>query len=233
MQIAFLPWTAWVRMAVWLLAVDVIQTVSADDSSSSSINTDSPFTITWVDIVFVVLTVGCELYGYYEIRRFIKASGIRDIHGNDVSAQSIKLSTVATGINVVCQIVKLYPPPYFCTTSSCSKVVHNSVMTLVCFVGDILECSLLGTKALQDPVPSRLHLCFKIIQIVASFGYIVYDAGQDPAPGPGSTVLVVLACLAEVLVFSLESIVLYKATYNTLDSTGINVVSRNQEMPEP
>jgi hypothetical protein len=106
-------------------------------------------------------------------------------------------------------------------------------MTLLCFIGDILACTLLGTKALQDPVPTRLHLCFKIIQIVASFGYIVYDAGQDPAPGPGSTVLVVLACLAEVIVFSLESTVLYKTTYKTLDSTGINVVFRNQVMPEP
>jgi hypothetical protein len=228
MQISFLPWTAWVRMAVWLLLGAVIQTVSADDSSSTN---DSTFTITEVDLLCVFGTFAFELSTYFGIRRFIKAHGIRNRHGTDISAPGIKIALACFCLDVFCDFFKLYapPPPIFdCTTSRCSKVVHNAICTGACCLLDFMYCWMFtSAKDLQDP-PTLLHSCGKMCAMVLSFGYLVFDAVKNPAPGPGSTALVVMTCLAVLVVFILQGIVLVNPGYL---KSGIH--SGNQEMSEP
>jgi len=98
------------------------------------------------------------------------------------------------------------------------KVAHNAVMTLVCFPFDLADARNLHKKAVAHPVPTRLNLCAKIIQVVLSFAYLLYDTISQNAPGPGTTVLVVVACLSELLLLGCESYTLY----TTIDWTTIN-----------
>ncbi len=215
-------------MAVWLLLGAVIQTVSADDSSSTN---DSTYTITEVDWLCVFGGFVCELSSYFDIRRFIKAHGIRNRHGTDVSAPGIKLAAACFFLDVFCDFFKLYapPPPIFnCTTSRCSKVVHNAICTGACCLVDfVLSWFFTRAQNLQDP-PTLLHSCGKMCALGVSFGYLVNDTSKDPAPGPGTLALVVLTCLAVLVVFILQVIVLVNPGY--LKSS---IHSGNQEMSEP
>jgi hypothetical protein len=123
-------------------------------------------------------------------------------------------------VSVGCSVGKLFPPGatgyFFCSTNQCSKVVHNSVMTILIFYfSDIWQCMQLHAKAGSDPISTRPNLCFKIFQVMVSLGYLIYDALNEDAPGPGSTFLVVYACLSEFLVWCSESSSLYKTYRST------------------
>ena len=62
-------------------------------------------------------------------------------------------------------IGKLFPPStgYIgCSSARSVKVVHNAVMTLVCFPFDLADARNLHKKVEDDPVPTRLNLCAKI-----------------------------------------------------------------------
>ena len=115
-------------------------------------------------------------------------------------------------VSVGTSIGKLYPPStgYIgCSSARCVKVAHNAVMTLVCFPFDLVDARNLHKKALDDPVPTRPNLCAKITQVVLNLGYLLYDTISQNAPGPGTTVLVVVACLSDLLVLGCESYTLY------------------------
>jgi hypothetical protein len=59
--------------------------------------------------------------------------------------------------------------------------------------------------ARKDPVPTRFNMIIKIIEVIASLGYLIYQTVKQNAPGPGSMTLVVLACLSELVVICYES----------------------------
>ena len=86
-------------------------------------------------------------------------------------------------------------------------------MTLVCFPFDLVDARNLHQKAEDDPVPTRPNLCAKITQVVLSLGYLLYDTISQNAPGPGTTALVVVACLSDLLVLGCESYTLYTTIY--------------------
>ncbi len=136
---------------------------------------------------------------------------------HDVFQSDYSVTLFSFVVSVGCSVGKLFPPGvtgYFCSTNRCSKAVHNSVMTLMIFVlSDLWDCHNLSRKASSDPIPTRPNLCFKIFQVMVSIGYLIYDTLNQDAPGPGSTALVVLACLAELVVWCWESFTLYK-TYD-------------------
>ncbi len=88
-------------------------------------------------------------------------------------------------------------------------------MTLVNFPFDLIDARNLHKKADSDPVPTRPNLCAKITQVLLSLGYLLYDTISQNAPGPGTTTLVVVACLSDLLVLGCESYTLYKA-YKTI-----------------
>jgi hypothetical protein len=121
-------------------------------------------------------------------------------------------SMLSFPVSVGTSIGKLYPPStgYIgCSSVRCVKVVHNAVMTLVCFPFDLTDAVNLHRKAQADPVRTRPYLCAKITQVVLSSGYLLYDTFRQNAPGPGTTGLVVVACLSDLLLLGCESYALY------------------------
>jgi hypothetical protein len=68
----------------------------------------------------------------------------------------------------------------------------------------------LHKKAHRESIPTRPNLCAKIVQVLASLGYLIFDAVNEDAPGPWSTAVVVVACLFDMLLIGLESHTLYK-----------------------
>lgn len=93
--------------------------------------------------------------------------------------------------SVGCSVGKLFPPDnYFCSNDRCVKVVHNAVMTFVYYPFDSRNAYMLFLKAMIDPMPSRVELCFKIVQVFASIGYLMYDTFKAAKPllqGPGAS----------------------------------------------
>jgi hypothetical protein len=75
-------------------------------------------------------------------------------------------------------------------------------MLLVCVPFDLRRgCLYLHKKAHREPIPTRLNLCAKIVQVLASLGYLIFDTVKQDAPGPWLTALVVLACLFDMFGF--------------------------------
>ena len=52
----------------------------------------------------------------------------------------------------------------------------------------------------------------KMLELALALAYILYDAATTEPPGVGTTVLVVVACLAEVLLVCFESCTIFKFT---------------------
>ena len=85
------------------------------------------------------------------------------------------------------------------------KVSNNAVFTMMTFPFDMFWTYMALLKARKDPVPTRFNMIIKIIQVIASLGYLIYQTVKQNAPGPGSMTLVVLACLSELVVICYES----------------------------
>ncbi len=87
-------------------------------------------------------------------------------------------------------------------------------MTLMTvFLSDVFDCYALHVKADKEPRPTRVNLVCKIVMAMASIGYIIYDVLREDTPGPGTTAMVVLACLSEFGVWCFEAYTLY-TTFN-------------------
>ena len=63
----------------------------------------------------------------------------------------------------------------------------------------------------------------KVLEILVSLAYVVYDAATQDPPGTGTTALIVVTCLAEVVLICQECYTVYK--YGGLQE---RVVSRQQ-----
>ena len=135
--------------------------------------------------------------------------------GNDrnYSWWLVLASRLSFPVSVGGSIGKWYPPTigYIgCSSVRCEKVVHNAVMSLVCVPFDLVDAFYLHKKAHREPIPTRPNLCAKIVQVLASLGYLIFDTVNQDAPGPWSTALVAVACLFDILLIGLESHALYK-----------------------
>ena len=84
-------------------------------------------------------------------------------------------------------------------------MVHNAVMTLCLFVFDLGDSVFIYTRQTGEKTKfSQIGLVCKMLSILFSLAYVIYDASTQDAPGTGSLVLVVLACVGEVFLLVLE-----------------------------
>ena len=82
-------------------------------------------------------------------------------------------------------------------------------MTLAGFFFAAFECYNLGKMAKnshESESQSTLSTgMVKLLELVLCLAYVIYDVATTETPGVGTTVLVVVSCLAEVLLLCIDS----------------------------
>ena len=92
----------------------------------------------------------------------------------------------------------------------CTKITYNCVMTLASFLFSAIECRLLREMTEDNEHEQQENkintAVVKMLELVLelAFAYIIFDAATTEPPGVGTTELVVVACLAEVLLVSFK-----------------------------
>ena len=107
---------------------------------------------------------------------------------------------------------KLFPTTYSCRSLDCAKIVHNCCMTLCTFPFIFLEGvglhEMTGFENRDSDTNSRRGGAdgpiVKVLEILVSLAYVVYDAVTQDPPGTGTTALIVVTCLAEVVLIFQE-----------------------------
>ena len=66
------------------------------------------------------------------------------------------------------------------------------------------------TQSEEDQKTNKTPI-FKILEILVSLVYVLYDSFTEDPPGPGTTALIVVTCLAEVFLICQEGITLWKS----------------------
>jgi hypothetical protein len=109
---------------------------------------------------------------------------------------------------------KLFPATYACRSPDCAKITHNCVMTLASFLFSACECFMLHEMTMDNVRTDQgsITAVVKMLEIVLAFAYVIYDAATTEPPGVGTTVLVVVACLAEVLLVCFEGYTVFAFT---------------------
>ena len=126
--------------------------------------TEATWCITSVDIVWIVFTLAAEIYVKVSIITWAQANaswwGDKKSNWNTASKYSLPVVFVFS-------ISKLFPPDelehkYYigCSSDKCEKVVHNALMTLVCFPFDLVDAYNLGDKAAAEPGATRRKRSF-------------------------------------------------------------------------
>ena len=128
---------------------------------------------------------------------------------------------------------KLFPTTYNCRSLDCAKIVHNCCMTLCSFPFMLMEgLALRGMTKLHhgesDAKGGADGPIVKVLEILVSLAYVVYDAVTQDPPGTGTTALIVVTCLAEIFLIYQEYLTIYK--YGGLKE---RVVSPQQESQAP
>ena len=104
---------------------------------------------------------------------------------------------------------KLFPTTYLCRSLDCAKITHICVMTLSSFLFSVMECLMLHILASEVQSKGRTSMV-KLLELALSFAYIIYDYATSEPPGVGTTVLIVVACLAEVLLICFKGYTTFK-----------------------
>ena len=109
----------------------------------------------------------------------------------------------------------LFPTSYLCRSLDCAKITHNCVMTLAGFFFTAFECFFLHamaqTRHKRSEAQSTLSTgMVKLLELVLCLAYVIYDVATTETPGVGTTVLVVVSCLAEVLLLCYEGYTVLK-----------------------
>ena len=114
---------------------------------------------------------------------------------------------------------KLFPATYACRSLDCAKITHNCVMTLASFLFSAYECFMLHQMAEdnEDEPGNGSTAAVKMLELALAFAYIIYDTATTEPPGVGETVLVVVACFAEVLLVCFEGYIIFKFTKSVKD----------------
>jgi hypothetical protein len=113
---------------------------------------------------------------------------------------------------------KLFPTTYNCRSLDCAKIVHNCCMTLCTFPFILFEGVGLHELTRYDHGRSDTNSRrggadgpkAKVLEILVQLAYVVYDAATQDPPGPGTTALIVVTCLAEVVLICQECRTVYK-----------------------
>ena len=106
--------------------------------------------------------------------------------------------------DVAFSVAKLFPgAAYNCHSWSCRKVTHVCTMTLCSFLFQLVEVFILRTMTRDQG--TRIPILVKVVEYAASLAFVLYDALTQDPPGVGTTVLVVLASLAEILLLGIEA----------------------------
>ena len=113
---------------------------------------------------------------------------------------------------------KLFPVTYLCRSLDCAKITHNCVMTLSSCIFAAFECMILALAAAQSEDRSRRDLrssaqivsMVKFLELALSLSYVLYDFATTEPPGVGTTVLIVVTCLAEVLLLCFDGYTICK-----------------------
>ena len=112
---------------------------------------------------------------------------------------------------------KLFPTTYNCRSLDCAKIVHNCCMTLCTFPFIFIEGvglhEMTGLERDSDTNSRRGGAdgpIVKVLEILVSLAYVVYDAVTQDPPGTGTTALIVVTCLAEVVLIFQECHTVYK-----------------------
>ena len=110
---------------------------------------------------------------------------------------------------------KLFPTTYNCRSLDCAKIVHNCCMTLCTFPFILTEGWALNGMAKDlhgksDVKGGADGPIVKVLEILVSLAYVVYDVATTDPPGTGTTALIVVTCLAEVVLIFQECHTVYK-----------------------
>ncbi len=106
-------------------------------------------------------------------------------------------------------VAKMFPDsPYNCDNWSCRKVTHTCAMTLCAFPFNVFELGMLRTMVKEQG--SKVPVLLKIVEYSANLAFVFYDAATHDPPGVGTTILVVFASLAEVLLIAFEAHTFFK-----------------------
>ena len=113
---------------------------------------------------------------------------------------------------------KLFPTTYNCRSLDCAKIVHNCCMTLCSFPFIFMEGGFLHQLTKyhhENPQKSDAKEgadgpIVKVLEILVSLAYVVYDAVTQDPPGTGTTALIVVTCLAEIVLIYQEYLTIYK-----------------------
>ena len=110
---------------------------------------------------------------------------------------------------------KLFPTTYNCRSLDCAKIVHNCCMTLCTFPFILTEGLALHQMAKDLHEKSDVKggadgPIVKVLEILVSLAYVVYDAVTQDPPGTGTTALIVVTCLAEIFLIYQEFLTIYK-----------------------
>ena len=125
---------------------------------------------------------------------------------------------------------KLFPTTYNCRSLDCAKIVHNCVMTLCSFpfisgegyalrnIHAHARVRRLGWAQTNrnihheesDAKGGADGPIVKVLEILVSLAYVVYDAVTQDPPGTGTTALIVVTCLAEIFLIYQEYVTIYR-----------------------
>ncbi len=143
--------------------------------------------ISIADLVFVGVGISCELYTAFSICTW----------NQEYLCSAFMLFLADVGFSVG----KLFPgPAYNCDSWSCRKVTHVCTLTMCASLFQIAEMFLVRTMTRDQgtTVPALV----KILEYSAGLAFVVYGAATLDRPGVGTTVLVVFASLAEILLLA-------------------------------
>lgn len=86
-------------------------------------------------------------------------------------------------------------------------------MTMSCFTFDLSDMIILFYLQRNSQETFRTAV-WKMLNILASLVYVLYDALKETYPGPGSMAVLSLASLCEVFLLALEALLVIKRFYN-------------------
>jgi hypothetical protein len=153
-----------------------------------------------IAVGFVTVSLICELFTAITICAWMAKGGVSGENKREDISTIVILFLADVGFSVG----KLFPGvTYHCDSWSCRKVTHVCTMTLCAFLFQLYELLLLRIMSRDQGI--RAPVLVKLVEYSASLAFVLYDAVTQDPPGVGTTVLIVCASLAEILLLAIEA----------------------------
>ncbi len=176
-----------------------------------------PWKITWKEILFAALGIASLLFqvvvNYLWIRKMRKEHDAVVDSAAFAQDTDLVILFLFTIIKILLELAKLSPPPNgypVCETSKCYKAVHNAIMVMIAFPFELGHERLNRVKLKwqekrdsENGIASGFYA--KMSEFTIHTAYLVYDAVNEDAPGTWSRILVVAACLCELVLLKVGS----------------------------